>query len=85
VFQSFEKIDSLVIYPDDIDSKVMNTFLHLEKKMEKFSKTRLILITSDPEQYSGALSPKDVIINISRLDPDEIVKKIKQIHRILIE
>jgi hypothetical protein len=53
--------------------------------MEKFSKTRLILITSDPEQYSGALSPKDVIINISRLDPDEIVKKIKQIHRILIE
>ena len=85
VFQSFEKIDSIVIYPDDIDSKVMNTFLHLEKKMEKFSKTRLILLTSDPEQYAGSLSSKDVVINITRLDPDEIVKQIKQIDRILIE
>lgn len=79
VLQTLENISILIIYPDDTDSKMINTLLHLEKTVKQFSKTRIIVLTADTEQYASLLSPTDVTINTMHLNPDEIVKKIKQV------
>ncbi len=85
IIETFDQFDTLIVYPDDIDCKTMETFLHLQKKVDKLANIRLILLTSEPDQYTKLLSSRDVSINITRQNPDEIVKKIKQTLRILTE
>lgn len=85
IIEAFDKFDSLVLYPDDIDWNTMETFLKLQKKIVRLAQIRLILLTSDPDQYSKLLSSNDVTINITHLNPDDVVKKIRQNLRILTE
>lgn len=85
IIEAFDKFDSLVLYPDDIDWYTMETFLKLQKIIVRLAQIRLILLTSDPDQYSKLLSSNDVTINITHLNPDDVVKKIRQNLRILTE
>jgi hypothetical protein len=85
IIETFDNLNTLIVYPDDIDWKIIETFLHLQKKVDKLAKVRLILLTSEPDQYTKLLSTRDVVINITHQNPDEIVKKIMQTLRILTE
>ncbi len=83
IIETVDKFDTLVIYPDDINLETMQSFLKLQKKVGRLAQIRIILLTSDPDQYAKLLSSNDVIININDLNPDDIVMKIIQSLRIL--
>jgi hypothetical protein len=83
IIETFDKFNTIVIYPDDIDWETMQSFLKLQKKVARLAQIRLILLTSDPDQYSKLLSSNDVTVNIRNLNLDDIAKKIIQSLRIL--
>ena len=85
IIETFDQFNTIIVYPDDIEWKIIETFLHLQKKVDKLALIRLILLTSEPDQYTKLLSSRDVVINITHQNPDEIVKKIMQTLRILTE
>ncbi len=85
IIETFDQFNTIIVYPDDIEWKIIETFLNLQKKGDKLALIRLILLTSEPDQYTKLLSSRDVVINITHQNPDEIVKKIMQTLRILTE
>lgn len=75
---AFNTFKAVVLYPDDIDQSLIETFFHLLHKIDTMSRSRVIVLTSDPDQYSAQLGKRDSCINIIHLNPDEIIVKIQK-------
>lgn len=73
---AFNTFNAVVIYPDDIEQSLIETFFHLLHKIDTVSRSRVILLTSDPDQYAPLFGKRDSAINIIHLNPDEITTKI---------
>lgn len=77
LIESIDNISITILYPDDIESKSIERFLQVHQKIEKLSKVKMIILTSDPDQYASIVSVDRIIINIIHLNPDEVVKRVK--------
>ena len=75
---AFNTFTAVVLYPDDIDQPLIETFFHLLHKIDTMSRSRVVVLTSDPDQYSSLLRNHDSVINIIHLNPDEVIAKIRK-------
>jgi hypothetical protein len=77
--ESLTNFSVLVFHTDDTDSGKVKSFLRIHKKIEKFSHTPIVLLTVDEYAYAKYLSSKDMVINIAKISPRDVVIKIKLI------
>ena len=75
---AFNTFRAVVVYPDDIEQPLVETFFHLLHKIDTVSRSRVIVLTSDPDLYSPLFGKRDIAINIIHLNPDEIIVKIQK-------
>lgn len=76
--ESLTKFNLIVLYSDDIEQGSVKAFLRLQKRIEKFSKVKIALLTADENTYSKCLTSGDQILNISKLTPAETIDRIRK-------
>ncbi len=74
--ESITKFSLLVMHTDDIEPALVKSFLRLQKRIERFDKVSIVLLTADESAYMKLLTKNDLVLNISKLTPKETSNKI---------
>ena len=77
LLEAIRPCDLIVIYADDIDSKEFELFMGVQKRVELFSKSRIVLLTSSPEQYESDIGDGCEILDLSHSNPKEVADRIE--------
>ena len=80
VIESLFDFRTVVLYPDDVAPTEIDAFLRLQRKIKRFARARIVLLTSDHDLYARRLNATDTILDINELGPSEVIKRIKR-HR----
>jgi hypothetical protein len=78
---SVHEYTKMALYIDDQPIEEVTLFLFIQKRIRKFSKIRLFLLTSETYLYRGFISVSDVLCDTLLQDPIQIANCILEVNK----
>lgn len=76
LLQSIRVYGAIVIYADDIPQSELEIYITLQKKVERLGKSKILFLTSCPDEFSSILRVQDILIDLRVCSPTDIVTEI---------